>query len=146
MRRSYALLTPVLKTLYPNSEARLEMSVVTKLQQWGRARQRALANLNSAGRYLRLLEIDLDCVGRRAIRRQGKWRGIVDRLKRQLVEPGIAARLLDKHIAKCSARANFKRHRRAAALDSFGFVARQRRPHSFAIGARAWRLDGILGR
>ena len=78
----------------------------------------------SAARYLRLLEIDSDCVGRRAIRRQGEWRGIVDRLKRQLVEPGIAARPLDMHIAKCSARANLKRYRCAAALDSFGFVAR----------------------
>ena len=37
MRRSYALLTPPYS--YPNSEARLEMSVVTKLQQWGGARK-----------------------------------------------------------------------------------------------------------
>jgi hypothetical protein len=48
----------------------------------------------------------------------------LNRLKRQLVEPCIAARLVDTHIAKRPARANFKRHRRAATLDSFGFVAR----------------------
>ena len=96
-RRSYALLTPRTQNAYPNSEARLEISVVTKLQQWAPL-DRTHPGTNGPKPALPVS----DRVGRRAIRRQGKWRGI--HLKRQLVEPCIAARLLDTHIAKCSAR------------------------------------------